>query len=201
MMVPTTSLTPSSAGVLAHRVRLCDGTAIDVRPIRLDDGERLRCFHARLSSTTILLRYFHIMPILSDDLVASFTHVDFVDRMAVVATIGADDATAAAQQEIVGLVNYARIAADTAEVAFVVADAWQGKGVATMLLYDLAAYAHACGFRHLLAITLRRNLRMLNLLRRCGFPCTLHVRAEDDEVDAWLDIAAAPTCRLAPLAR
>lgn len=200
-MVPTTSVPPVSASALAHRVRLSDGTEIDVRPIRPDDDERLRRFHARLSSTNILLRYFHVMPLLSDALVASFTHVDYVDRMALVATIDADDAAAVAQQELVGLVNYARISADTAEVAFIVADAWQGKGVATMLLYDLASYAHACGFRYLLAITLRRNLRMLNLLRRCGFPCTLHVRAEDDEIDAWLDIAAAPMCRLAPLTR
>ena len=201
-MVPTTALPPSGALALAHRVRLCDGAAIDVRPIRPDDGERLRRFHARLSPTSVLLRYFHVMPALSDDLVASFTHVDYVDQMGLVATAGTDGATDAVRQDIVGLVSYARISADTAEVAFVVADAWQGRGIASTLLFDLAAYAHTVGFHYLLAITLRRNLRMLNLLRECGYPCTLHQRKEDeDEIDACLDISAAPMCQIARLTR
>jgi GNAT superfamily N-acetyltransferase len=193
-MVPTTTSLPSaSATALAHRVRLRNGAVIAVRPIRPDDGERLRHFHARLSPTTILLRYFHVMPMLSDALVVSFTHVDDMNQMGLVATVGADDATDVAPQEIVGLVNYARISADTAEVAFVVADAWQGKGIASMLLYDLAAFAHAVGFHYLLAITLRRNWRMLSLLRQCGFPYTLHEPEDDeDEVDVQLDISAAP---------
>jgi GNAT superfamily N-acetyltransferase len=96
------------------------------------------------------------------------------------------------------MVNYDRISADAAEAAFVVADAWQGRGVASVLLYDLAAYARERGFRHFLAITLRRNLRMLNLLRRCGFPCAVH-DGGDEEIEVWLDITAAPLCRLAPV--
>lgn len=188
---------------LAHRVWLRDATAIDVRPIQQDDGDRLRRFHARLSPSSIRMRYFHVMPFLSDAMVATFTHVDYVDRMALVATvggIGADNASDTARQEIVSLVNYERISADTAEVAFLVEDAWQGKGIATTLLYDLAAYARTHGFRYFLAIMLHRNIPMLNLLRQCGFPCTLNDRG-DDEVAVRLDITAAPVCRFTHVAR
>jgi GNAT superfamily N-acetyltransferase len=200
MKTDTASIPSPSVGTLAHRVLLRDGAAIEVRPIQPDDGDRLRRLHARLSPTSIRMRYFHVMPSLSDALVATVTHVDYVDRMALVATVGADIAAALRKQEIVGIVNYDRICADAAEVAFVVEDAWQGRGVASTLLYDLAAYARECGFRRFLAITLRRNTRMLNVLRHCGFPCTLHDRG-DEEVDAWVDIAAAPMCRLAPFTR
>lgn len=201
MTTTETDCIPSlSVGAWTHGVLLRDGAAIDVRPIQPDDGDRLRRLHARLSPTSIRMRYFHFLPSLSDAMVAIVTHVDYVDRMALVATVGADNAIALRKQEIVGMVTYDRICADAAEIAFVVEDAWQGRGVASTLLYDVAAYARECGYRRFLAITLRRNIRMLNVLRHCGFPCTLH-NWGDDEVDVWVDIAAAPVCWLAPFTR
>jgi GNAT superfamily N-acetyltransferase len=201
MMTTETDSIPSlTVGTWTHRVLLRDGAVIDVRPIQPNDGDRLRRFHARLSPTSIRMRYFCLMPSLSDAMVTTVTHVNYVDRMALVATVDADIAAALRKQEIVGIVNYDRICADAAEVAFVVEDAWQGRGVASTLLYDVAAYARECGYRRFLAITLRRNIRMLNVLRHCGFPCTLHDRG-DDEVDVWVDIAAAPVCWLAPFTR
>lgn len=197
---------PMPVGSLAHRVRLRDGAVLDVRPIRPGDSERLQRFHARLSPASVLLRYFHVVPALPEAVIACFTHVDYVNRMTLVATAPGDVATAAREQEsepeweweMVGMVNCDRISAEAAEVAFVVADAWQGRGVAGILLCDLAAYARECGFRHLLAITLRCNLRMLNLLRHCGFPCTVH-DGGDEEIEAWLDITAAPLCPISPV--
>lgn len=214
IQIPTPSaVSPVPLASLGHRVLLRDATAIDVRPIHPDDGDRLRRFHARLSPASIRMRYFHLVPVLPDAIVAGLTHVDYLDRMALVATVGgnaldtpgamcpgdnAHDDTAA--QEIVSLVNYDRVSADTAEIAFVVEDAWQGKGIASTLLYDIAAYAHARGFHYFLAITLYRNVPMLTLLRQCGFPCTLRDRG-DDEIHVLLDITMAPICRLARVPR
>lgn len=200
-----------------HHVRLRDGTRIDVRPILPEDGDRLQRFHTRLSPTTTYQRYFHVVRSLPDAMIATFTHVDYVNRMALVAlpTVGVDtttDSTGSAARcpllelleprEMVALANYVRLSADAAEVAFVVEDAWQGRGVARILLYDLATHAHECGFRRLLATTLRRNVRMLTILRQCGFPCTVHDQADAEEeaggeVAVWLDISSAPVCRLA----
>ncbi len=181
---------------VAHRAQLHDGSVLEVRPIRPDDGDRLRSFHARLSPTTIALRYFHLVTSLPDAVVVALTHLDYLDHMALVATreiASPPHAPSADSEEIVSLANYERVSADTAEVAFVVEDAWQGHGLGGMLLYDLAAYAHACGFRRFLAILLYRNSGMLALLRHCGFPCLMHDQG-DDEIYAWLDLTAAARC-------
>lgn len=201
LQMASTSAPDTRVSALAHRVRLRDGRVLEVRPILPEDGDRLRRFHARLSPATVVLRYFHVMTCLPDALVASFTHVDYQDHMALVATFqGSAPPPAAASEEIVSLANYDRHSADTAEVAFVVEDAWQGQGIARILLYDLAAHARTCGFSRLLAILLYRNSTMLALLRQCGFPCLLHDRG-DDEMYAWLDISAPPRCRFTPHAR
>ncbi len=196
---------------VTHRIRLRDGTVLEVRPTHPGDGDRLQRFHARLSPTTIALRYFHLMTRLPDALVASFTHLDSLNHMALVATHESaappppsiptsPRAPAVVAEEIVSLANYDRVSADTAEVAFVVEDVWQGQGIASILLYDLAAYAHAYGFSRLLAILLYHNSAMLAVLRHCGFPCQMRDQG-DDEIYVWLDITAPPRCRCAPLAR
>ncbi|HEX5157130.1 MAG TPA: GNAT family N-acetyltransferase [Ktedonobacterales bacterium] len=189
---------PRSASIAAsaQRVRLRDGAVVDVHPIRPADGERLRHFHARLSPLSIQMRYFHAVPSLPEAVVAAFLCIDAVNRMTLVATVD-DDAQVTSRWEIVGMVNCDRISPNAAEIAFLVEDAWQGRGVASILLYDAATWAHECGFRRFLAITLRRNHRMLNMLRHCGFPCTLHDVVGDEEVEVWLDITAPPLCPLA----
>ncbi len=179
---------PSGAGAFsAHRVQLRDGAALVMRPIQTNDSERLQRFHARLSPTSIRLRYFHLVPFLTEEMIASFTRVDWINQMALVATVAGADAAVTPEQEIIGMANCNRISTDAAEVAFLVEDAWQGRGVASALLDDVAACARARGFRRLLAITLQGNVRMLTVLRRCGFPCALQERG-DEEVDVWLDL-------------
>ena len=87
------------------------------------------------------------------------------------------------------VVRYDRISADTAEVAFVVADHWQGHGIATALLHRLAVYARRQGITRLLAITLATNAKMLEVLRRAGYP--LSARYVSGEVEMALDISVA----------
>ena len=179
---------PSGASAFpAHRVQLRDGAALVIRPIRADDGERLQHFHKRLSLTSIRLRYFHLVPFLTEEMVASFTRVDWINQLALVATVAGDDAAATPGQKIIGMANCNRMSPDAAEVAFLVEDAWQGRGIASALLDDVVTCARAHGFRHLLAITLQSNVRMLTVLSRCGFPCAVQ-RRRDEEVDVWLDI-------------
>ncbi|HEX8997370.1 MAG TPA: GNAT family N-acetyltransferase [Ktedonobacterales bacterium] len=186
---PTTGPSPplDASAYRAHRVQLRDGAALIVRPIQADDGERLRRFHGRLSPISIRLRYFHLVPSLTDEMITSLTRVDGINQMTLVAAIAGNDAPTAPEPEIIGMVNCNRMRPDAAEVAFIVADAWQGRGVAGALLGAAADCARAHGFRHLLAITLHSNTRMLTALRRSGFPCALQERG-DEEVDVWLDI-------------
>jgi GNAT superfamily N-acetyltransferase len=145
-------------------VMLGDGTTAHVRAIGPDDAAALRAFHARLSQESIVLRFFGPHPRLSDAEVERFTHVDGVDRVALVAQRAGD---------IVAVARYDRApGSDEAEVAFVVNDAFQGQGLGTVLLKELADAARSQGVRWLVADTLSENFRMLNVFRHAGFPRT-----------------------------
>jgi GNAT superfamily N-acetyltransferase len=178
---------PADVAHLAHELSVRDGRVVHVRPIRADDTARLQSFHAQLSLESIIYRFFRSVPTLSDAQAREFTHVDYRDRMALLATCGAAEA-----EEILAVVRYDRMAgAPEAEVAFVVADAWQGQGLATALLHELAAYARAQGIERLVALTMGTNVRMLEVLHNCGFPC--RARYEDGDILATLDITTPPT--------
>lgn len=164
-------------------VELMTGERVHARPIRPDDTARLQAFHTHLSSDSITFRFFRYMPQLSNADAERFTHVDYDNRMALVATEGQGE-----DERILAVVRYDRIGPTTAEVAFVVEDRWQGHGVATALLHRLAVYARQHGITHLLAITLGSNAKMLEVLRNAGYP--LHASYVNGEIEATLDITA-----------
>jgi acyl-CoA synthetase (NDP forming)/GNAT superfamily N-acetyltransferase len=142
-------------------VVVADGGTVHVRPIRPDDADRLRALHGRLSPETIYLRFFSPIPSLSDAMVERFVNVDYADRMALVAQLGDD---------LIGVARYDRIpGTDQAEVAFVVDDAHQGRGLGTLLLEHLAGVARHQGVRQFMAETLPGNNRMLRMFRDAGF--------------------------------
>jgi RimJ/RimL family protein N-acetyltransferase len=161
---------------------LWTGVHIHSRPIRPDDTKRLQDFHSQLSMASIVLRFFRYIPMLSDDDARRFTHVDYDNRMALIATEGVG-----ADERILGVVRYDRISPDTAEVAFVVADRLQRHGIATELLLRLAPYARAHGIAHFLAITMATNEKMLGTLRNAGYPYSS--RFVDGEYQVTLDIS------------
>jgi len=176
---------PADAARLAGPLALRDGATIHVRAIRPDDAERLRAFHASLSPDTILFRFFRLLPELSPEEAARFTQLDYENRMALVATAGPEP-----DAPILGVARYDRAGPEEAEVAFVVRDRWQGRGVAPALLHRLAPYARARGITTLVALTMASNGRMLAMLRGSGFPCAMRFAA--GEVEARLDIAGGP---------
>jgi acetyl coenzyme A synthetase (ADP forming)-like protein len=139
---------------------LTDGRVVQVRPIEPTDADGLIRFHESLSAETTRLRFFAIHPHLSDAEVARFTTVDHHDREALVALV--DD-------ELIAVARYDRLP-DTseAEVAFVVADAWQGSGVGSLLLEHIAARARTEGLMRLVADTLTDNRRMQRVFADSG---------------------------------
>lgn len=132
---------------------------VQLRAMQPDDGERLLRFHHGLSPETVYLRFFSVHPDLQPKELDHFTHVDHEDREAVVAVV--DD-------EIVGVGRFDRMEPDAAEVAFVVADAWQGRGLGRRLFAALADRARAIGIDRFVADTLPHNERMLAVFRHCG---------------------------------
>jgi acetyl coenzyme A synthetase (ADP forming)-like protein len=139
---------------------LADGTVVHVRPIQPTDADRLVRFHSRLSPETTYMRFFTPHPRLSTAEVERFTVVDHTAREALVAVAG---------DEIIGVARYDGAPGTTdAEVAFVVDDAWQSRGVGTLLMEHLAVRARAEGFHRFIADTLMGNRRMLGVFRDSG---------------------------------
>lgn len=139
-----------------------DGTVVRLRPIRPDDDARLVAFHAGLSPRSVYLRFFSVHPLLSAAEVHRFTHVDYVDRLALVAEV--DD-------RLVAVGRYDRLpGTSTAEIAFVVDDAFQSQGLGTLLVDELAAAARRHGITEFQADTLADNVLMVDVFHHSGFP-------------------------------
>ena len=143
---------------------LADGAPVHIRPIRPSDAAGLLAFHRGLSAETVYRRFFSPHPTLSQREVERFTTVDYRDRFALVATLEGD---------IVAVARYDREGPETAEVAFVVSDAHQGRGVGSLLLEQLAAAARERGIRRFVADTLVSNTPMLGVFRDAGFEVQL----------------------------
>jgi RimJ/RimL family protein N-acetyltransferase len=182
---------PDEAVQLSGTLPLRDGSVVQIRPIRPDDGERLVAFHARLSPESIEYRFFGPVPRLAPLLVKHLTHVDYARRMALVATTGQG-----AREQIIAVVRYEGIGPATAEVAFIVEDGWQGHGIATQLLYRLALYARRHGYTALVAEIMSSNLRMREVVAHAGFPYTTTYGGGC--VEMQMDITADSTAPFAP---
>ncbi|MFB6754662.1 GNAT family N-acetyltransferase [Streptomyces sp. NPDC056353] len=150
-------------------VVLRDGGTARVRPITVDDAERLVSFYEQVSDESKYYRFFAPYPRLSAKDVHRFTHHDFVDRVGLAATIGG---------EFIATVRYDRIGAggtpatapaDEAEVAFLVQDAHQGRGVASALLEHIAAVARERGIRRFAAEVLPANTKMIKVFMDAGY--------------------------------
>lgn len=150
-------------------VVLRDGGTARIRPITIDDADRLVSFYEQVSDESKYYRFFAPYPRLSAKDVHRFTHHDFVDRVGLAATIGG---------EFIATVRYDRIGADgmpasapadEAEVAFLVQDAHQGRGVASALLEHVAAVARERGIRRFAAEVLPANSKMIKVFTDAGY--------------------------------
>jgi GNAT superfamily N-acetyltransferase len=140
------------------------GERVHLRPIRPDDAAALVAFHEGLSAHSVYMRFFGFHPLLSAREVERFTQVDYVDRLALVVE---------AQGRLVAVGRFDRVlGTSTAEVAFLVDDAYQHQGIGTLLADELAAAAWARGITELVADTLPENSGMLEVFRCIGFPVT-----------------------------
>ncbi|MFB8038575.1 GNAT family N-acetyltransferase [Streptomyces sp. NPDC056004] len=167
-------------------VVLRDGGTARIRPITTDDAERLVSFYEQVSDESKYYRFFAPYPRLSDRDVHRFTHHDYVDRVGLAVTVGG---------EFIATVRYDRIdergrpasaPADQAEVAFLVQDAHQGRGVASALLEHIAAVARERGIRRFAAEVLPANNKMIKVFRDAGY--TQRRSFEDGSVHLTLDL-------------
>ncbi|EEP74120.1 GCN5 N-acetyltransferase, partial [Micromonospora sp. ATCC 39149] len=143
-------------------VLLSDGSTVALRPIRPDDAPGIVSMHARFSERTRYLRYFSPYPRIPERDLNRFVHVDHRDREAFVVL---------AAERIVAVGRYERLGpqAPEAEVAFVVEDAYQGRGIGSVLLEHLADAARRAGIVHFVAEVLPANVAMLRVFADFGY--------------------------------
>ncbi|SCK50150.1 Acyl-CoA synthetase (NDP forming) [Streptomyces sp. WMMB 322] len=169
---------------------LRDGGTALIRPITPDDAERLVAFYELVSDESKYYRFFAPYPRLSDRDVRRFTHHDYVDRVGLAATVGG---------EFIATVRYDRVdetgraAADSgaggsaqAEVAFLVRDDHQGRGVASALLEHIAAVARERGIQRFIAEVMPANNKMIKVFTDAGY--SQHRSFEDGSVHLTFDL-------------
>jgi len=145
-------------------LKLRDGTHVRIRPIRPDDEIRLVRLYDRLSRDTAYQRFFTVMHRLPPDWARYLAAVDYVRRLALVVVSAADP-----EAEVIAVARYEPTdEPETAEVAFVVEDRWQGRGLGRVLFERLLASAGQRGVKQFRAYVLDDNSRMLNLIARFG---------------------------------
>ncbi|MDT0266210.1 GNAT family N-acetyltransferase [Streptomyces sp. DSM 44915] len=150
-------------------VVLRDGGTAHIRPITPADAHRLVNFYERVSDESKYYRFFAPYPRLSDRDVHRFTHHDYVDRVGLAATVGDEFLATVRYDRIDRHGRAASLPADRAEVAFLVEDAHQGRGLASTLLEHIAAVAQERGVRRFEAEVLPANRKMIKVFTDAGY--------------------------------
>jgi acyl-CoA synthetase (NDP forming)/RimJ/RimL family protein N-acetyltransferase len=151
-------------------VLLRDGRVAHLRPIGPEDHDRLVEFYEQVSAESKYLRFFAPMPRLSERDLSRFTNVDHRDRVAFVLTVA---------DRIIAVGRFDRLPPEEAtdksgrvveaEVAFLVQDAHQGRGIAQLLLEHLAQAGRELGIDRFVAEVLPENRRMVQVFRDAGY--------------------------------
>ncbi len=170
-------------------VVLRDGRTAHMRPIVPADADALVAFYAEVSEQSKYFRFFAPMPTLSERDVHRFTHVDHHDRVAFVLTVA---------ERILAVARYETLPSGDAEVAFLVQDAHQGRGIGQLLLEHLAQAARERGVHRFVAEVLPENQRMLQVFYEQGYQVTggwdegvMHLEFDIDPTDTAIGVMSA----------
>ena len=172
---------------LVRRLTLVDGTRVVVRPIRPEDRQIEKEFVEALSNESKYFRFMSALRELNESMLNRFTQIDYDQEMALIAVVCEN-----ARETEIGVTRYIVSASgSTCEFALAVADAWQQRGVGTILLCNLIDAARARGLKTMEGSVMTSNNKMLGLVRALGF----NIQSEGDNSSIKL-----VTKQLAPLA-
>lgn len=150
---------------LVDRHLLSDGTSITIRPIRPEDARIEAEFVKGLSPEARFFRFLHGVKELTPSMLARFTQIDYDREMAFIAVVEEGD-----DEREVAVARYVpNPDASSCEFAVVVADAWQGRGIAHRLVEALLGTARQRGFEWMEGYVLAENQEMLAFSRSLGF--------------------------------
>lgn len=150
------------------RENLRDGTAITLRPIRAEDEPAMIEFHRHLSERSVYQRFFAAIPLAERAAHQRLARLCFADYDREITLVA--EHTAHGHREILAAGRLIKAhARPDAEFGLLVADAWQGRGLGTLLLGRLVEIARAEKLRTLSGVVLAANTRMLQLCHDLGF--------------------------------
>jgi len=151
------------------RGKLSDGEPILIRPIRSEDEPLVAKFHESLSDQTVYLRYFHMENLsarVAHDRLIRKCFIDYDREIALVA----EKKTAKEQSQIMGIGRLTMVnGKKQAELAVLVSDAFQRRGLGIELVRRLICVARDEGVREITANILPENIAMRALANRFGF--------------------------------
>jgi RimJ/RimL family protein N-acetyltransferase len=141
---------------------------IEIRALRTDDRADLLGAVKRTSAQSLYRRFFGAKRDFSEKEIEFFTNIDFVNHVALVATVEQES-----RAVIVGGGRYIIVRPGAAEVAFAVVDEYQGQGIGRALMRHLVAIARDAGLRELVAEVLPDNIPMRMVFEKSGLRCNM----------------------------
>ena len=167
----------TNAASYAVRENLRDGSIIDIRALKPQDEAGMLAAVERTSAQSLQRRFFVMKRSFSEKERTYFMQVDFSNHVALVAIAPEDG-----QPVIIGGGRYIVFEPGRAELAFIVVDAWQGRGIGSILMRHLIAIARDSALKELTAEILPENTAMLKVFGKFGFspaprrdPQTVHL--------------------------
>ena len=164
--------------VESGRIIMRDGTVASLRLSNPRDETEMKSFFHRISSES---RWERFLTIAEPDKRLVHSLCDSTDPRSqltlVVTRIQSNT------EQIIGMASYYAIDKDKAEVAFTIDDAFQGKGLGTLLLERLAVLAAINGFQRFWAVTHPQNTRMIEVFHNSGFQIKEKLHSGSVEVE------------------
>jgi len=180
--LPTTAIRPYPTRYVAPWT-MKDGTEVTIRPIRPEDEPAMVHFHETLSDRSVYYRYFHMMNLEQRVQHERLMRTCFIDYDREMALVAARRKAGSSEQDIIGVGRMTKVhGANEAEVAVVVSDQWQGRGLGNELLSRLLIIAADEKLDHLSAEMLPDNTAVMRLCEKLGF--SLKHSLEDEVVRA-----------------
>ncbi len=164
-----------------------DGTPITIRPIRPEDEPLIIKFHEKLSERSVYLRYFQPMKLSTRTAHERLTRICFIDYDREMALVGEWRDPASDERRILGVTRLSKIhGTEAAEIAVVILDEFQHRGLGTELVRRNIEVARAEKLKTVIANILPENFEMRAVCQRLGF--SLQHNLEDNVVRGTLDL-------------
>jgi acyl-CoA hydrolase/GNAT superfamily N-acetyltransferase len=171
---------------------LKDNTEVFIRPIRPDDEQMMKDMFYSFSERTRYLRFHGPVKAFPHTRLQVFCNVDYNEEMALIGTIGDPGA-----EEVIAVGRYLHDAAnDTAEVAFVVRDDWQNRGLGKTLFGKLVEIGRERGISKFFAEVLPENIPMLKVFHHSD--CAVSTKTDGEVVHVTIDLHPEATSTATP---